>query len=383
MIPSTVTQASASNYVVVGNPGHRRVALFQAALAARALLPARLVSWRALAEPGAAAELLADAHGILRIDSPGEDPEVERSLIRRGEAAARAAGAPAIDARSLAAIPHDIGRILYPRQHYLGFCAVLDELAAAVPPTLRVLQPPAAIAKLFDKAACSAAWRAQGIPVPPTLEGVRDPDDLRERMRTNGWPSVFVKLTAGSSACGLAVFVHHGHREHVMTTVEDCGDARFNTRKVQRINDRAKIDRVLGFLLTEGAIVERAVPKAKLAGRYCDLRVLVIDGEPAFIVARTATHPITNLNLGGRRGDVNALRGLVPEQAWERAMASCIAVQQTSDAFHVGVDLLLTPDFASHVIIEGNAFGDLLPNLEREGLDVYGWQIHRVITSTP
>ena len=371
-----------ARYILIGNPGHRRVELFQAALAAQDLPPARVIAWRELAEPGAPARLLDGARGILRIDSPGEDAEVERALIRRGEVAARVEGAPAIDAAALAAIPHAVGRILFPRQQYLGFCAVLDEIGAAIAPEIRVLQPPAAIAELFDKSACSAKWRALGIPVPETLSNVRDPDDLRERMIAAGWASVFVKLTGGSSASGLAVFVHHRHREHAMTTVEDCGDARYNTRKIQRLVDRHKIDRLLGFLLAEGAIVERAVPKAKLGGRYCDLRVLVIDGEPAFVVARTAAHPITNLNLGGRRGDVAALRELVPGEAWERAMASCVAVQRASGAFHVGVDVLLSPGFAEHVVIEGNAFGDLLPNLERDGLDVYGWQIRRAIRAS-
>jgi len=381
MIPSIAIQPSASNgFVVVGNPGHRRVEMFQAALAAQGMPKARVVAWRELAEPGAPARIFDGARGILRIDSPGEDAEVERALIRRGEAAARESGAPAIDANALADIPHAVGLILYPRQHYLGLCAVLAELAAAIPPELRVLQPPSAIAELFDKSACSAKWRALGIPVPETLTSVRDPDELRERMIAANWASVFVKLTAGSSASGLAVFVHHPHREHVMTTVEDCGDARYNTRNIQRIVDRGKIDRVLGFLLREGAIVERAVPKAKLAGCYCDVRVLVIDGEPAFVVARTATHPITNLNLGGRRGDVAALRALVSDDAWDHAMTSCTAVQCASGAFHVGVDLLFTPGLRDHVVIEGNAFGDLLPNLERDGLDVYGWQIRRAIT---
>ena len=59
-------------------------------------------------------------------------------------------------------------------------------------------------------------------------------------------------------------------------------------------------------------------------------------------------------------------------------MASCVATQRASGAFHVGVDLMLEPGLRDHRIIEGNAFGDLLPNLERDGLDVYGWQIRRL-----
>src|SRR5262249_5022493 len=119
-------------------------------------------------------------------------------------------------------------------------------------------------------------------------------------------------------------------------------------------------------------------PKPKLDGRYFDLRALVIDGEPAFVVVRTAPHPITNLHLGGQRGDLAALRARVPVEAWGAAMASCVAVQRKSGAVHVGVDVMFEPGLVRHRVIEGNAFGDLLPNLERDGLDVYGWQIKRL-----
>jgi glutathione synthase/RimK-type ligase-like ATP-grasp enzyme len=342
-----------------------------------------VIAWAELAIPGAPGRLLAGlGRAILRIDSAGEDDHVERALLRRGEPAARAAGGPVLDAAALAELPFERGQILAPRQHHLGFVAVLDEIAAAVAgqPALRVVQPPAAIRLLFDKRETSARWRALGIPVPDPLPGgaVREPDDLRARMAAAGWPSVFVKLSSGSSASCLAVFVHRAAGEHVMTTIEDTGTARYHTRRIQRLTERARIDRTLRFILGEGAQVERAIPKARLARRYIDCRVLTIDGDPAFVVVRGATHPITNLNLGGQRGELDALRAAVPPAAWHAAMASCRAVQATSGAFHVGVDLMFEPGFAAHRVIEGNAFGDLLPNLARDGLDVYGWQIRRL-----
>jgi len=370
-------------FVVIGHPAHRRVTLFQAALAAQGLPAARVIPWADLVAPGAPARLLAGlGRAILRIDSAGEDDHVDRALLGRGEPAARASGYPAITAAAVAALPVERGRIVGPRQHHLGFVAVLDEIAAAVAgqPELRVVQPPSAIRLLFDKRATSARWRALGIPVPDPLPGgeVRDPDDLRARMEAAGWPSVFVKLTSGSSASCLAVFVHRRTGEHVMTTIEDTGRARYHTRRIQRLAQRDRIDRTLGFILGEGAQVERAIPKARLGKRYIDCRVLTIDGDPAFVVVRAATHPITNLNLGGQRGDLGALRAAVPAAAWDAAMASCRAVQATSGAFHVGVDLMFEPGFAAHRVIEGNAFGDLLPNLVQGGLDVYGWQIRRL-----
>ncbi|MEO8698570.1 MAG: STM4014 family protein [Kofleriaceae bacterium] len=371
--------------VVVGIPDHRRVTLFQEALAARGEPAARVVSWGDLAVPGAPAKLLAKlpSGAILRIDSMGEDYPVECALLRRGEVTAREEGVPAITARALAKLPYDRGRILHPRQSHLGFLAVLAEVEAAIAgQPVRVVQPVAAIRELFDKRITSKKWRALGIPVPEALDDVREPDELRTRMREAGWPSVYVKVASGSSASCLAVFSHHTHGEHAVTTVEETLTARYNTRRLQHITGKQALDRLLGFLLTEGAQVERAIPKAQIDRRHFDLRVLAIDGVPAFIVMRTSPHPITNLHLGGLRGDVAALQARVDPAAWDAAMASAVAVQRASGAFHVGVDLMFEPDLVAHRIIEGNAFGDLLPNLERDGLDVYGWQVARLLRAT-
>jgi hypothetical protein len=369
-------------FVVVGNPGHRRVALFQAALAAQGRAPAHVLAWRDLVVPGAPGRILArldEAHVMLRLDSSGEDDDVERALIRRGEPAARAEAAPAISAAELEATPVEVGRITYPRQHHLGFLTVLEEVAAATPAHWRVVQPVTAIAELFDKRLTSRRWRALGIPVPDAIDDVRDPDTLRARMDERGWRSVYVKVASASSASCLAIFTRAAGGEHAITTVEDTGTARYNNRKLRRVTGRA-LERLLVFLLQEGAQVERALDKARdTDGRHFDLRVLAIDGEPAFVVMRTSPHPVTNLHLGGQRGDVAALRARVDPAVWEAAMASCVAVQRASGAFHVGVDLMFEPDLRGHRVIEGNAFGDLLPNLERDGLDVYGWQIRRLL----
>ena len=367
-------------FVVIGNPANRRITMFQAALAAQGLPAAMVISWRELVEPGAPARLLGALPDdvVVRIDSAGEDEEVERALIRRGEAEARTEGYAAIDAKRLELIPNELGRILYPRQQHHGFVTVLREIDAALRASWRVLQPVRAIEELFDKRVTSAKWSALGIPVPEALPAVRDPDELRVQMRARDWPSVFVKMSSSSSASCLAIFTQEGRREHAITTVEDTGKARYNTRRLQRLTNRRAIDRLLTFLLAEGAQIERAVPKAQLGDHYFDLRVLTIDGTAAFVVVRSAPHPITNLHLGGQRGDLEALRAMVPADSWDAAMASCVAVQRASGAFHVGVDLMFEPDLRAHRVIEGNAFGDLLPNLTCDGLDVYGWQIARL-----
>ncbi len=369
-------------FVVVGIPGHRRITMFQAALAQQGLPPARVIAWGDLIEPGAPKRVLADvpADAIFRIDSMGEDDEVERAMLRRGEATARQMGASVITAAELAKLPYELGRIHPPRQIHCGFLAVLAEIETSIQRDWRVVQPPIAIRTLFDKRQTSQRWAARGIPVPDALPtSLKTPDQLRAAMREAGWPAVYVKMSASSSASCLAVFTHTSSGEHAITTVEDTGRARFNTRKLQRLTTKRAIDKLLGYLLAEGSQIERAIPKAQLDGKSFDLRVLTIDGVAAFVVVRTSPHPITNLHLGGQRGSVEALQAQLPAGVWDAAMATCVQVQRESGAFHVGVDLMFEPGFRAHRVIEGNAFGDLLPNLERDGLDVYGWQIKRLV----
>lgn len=366
--------------VIIGEPSSRRVTGFQAALAAAGWPAPSVVPWRDLIVPGAAFRRLTDwpTGTIVRIESTDSDPALERALLRRGFPAAEREGAPSIAPDVLRKIPFEMGRILAPRQAHLGFLAVLQEIDAALRADWTVLQPVSAIAELFDKRRTSRRWRHAGIPVPESIDDVRDPDALREQMRARQWRAVFVKVACASAASCLAVFSHHADGEYALSTVEDTGEARYNTRRLQRLSDRRAIDRVLRFLLAEGAQVELAIGKPRIDGGYFDLRVLMIDGEPAFVVVRVSRHPITNLHLGGRRGDLAAVRRRVPEAAWADAMNSARAVHKSTQTFHLGVDLMFEPSLTRHRIIEGNAFGDLLPNLERDGVDVYGWQIRRL-----
>src|SRR5262245_38746101 len=117
--------------------------MFQDALVTQGHPPAQIVPWRDLCQPGAPARLLPRG-GLVRIDAPGEDHEVERALLRRGEQAARDEGVPVITAKELAALPYELGRIIHPRQHHLGFLAVLGEIEEATRGA-RLLPPPRAI----------------------------------------------------------------------------------------------------------------------------------------------------------------------------------------------------------------------------------------------
>ena len=64
---------------------------------------------------------------------------------------------------------------------------------------------------------------------------------------------------------------------------------------------------------------------------------------------------------------------------WEAARRTC---EQAAAVFpgslHVGVDLLVAPGYRRHAVLEGNAFGDLLPGVLSEGMDTYEAEIRAV-----
>lgn len=368
-------------FLLIGNPDNRRVVLFRAALARLDQPEPDIVTWRDLARRPDGLDALDEEPRIVRIDSFGEDDEVTRALLALGHDDAIREDVSVVSPRELARRPMRNGEILAPRQQHLGLLRVLDAMdqSLARRPSWRVLTAPAAIRDLFDKRITSRLYASRGIPVARALTDAADPGRLRASMDARALSMVWVKLASGSSASCLAVLQRHAGSEWLMTTIEATPDGWFNSLTVRRVEQPSHIDTILRWLLREGCHVEENVPKARLANRHFDCRVLVVDGEPAFTVVRTSTHPITNLHLGGRRGDLPLLRAACPAARWDAAMASCREVAALHGAFQVGIDLAFTRGYRAHAVLEANAFGDLLPGLQRDGLDVYAWQITRAL----
>lgn len=355
-------------FAILGNPENRRVALFQEALGLEGLPPARVQSWVDYLDTGRLE--VGDEPGLLRIDSFGENFEVERRLLDRG---GRTDAMDLVERR---------GEVLTPAVSHAGFRDVLRQVSEqlSATPQLTPLNVPEEIDELFDKRRTSRRYLAAGLPVPEPMEEVpEDPDALLERMADLGWTEAFVKLSSGSSASCLAQVVLDDEGVLVRTSLEWAPPRWFNNLKVRHLRSRRDIDRALGFILDQGAQVERGIPKARLDDAFFDLRVLCIGGEPRFIVVRQNALPITNLHLGGRRGDLAALRALVVPQAWEAAMTTCRTVAGLYRSLHVGIDLMFEADLMGHRVLEANAFGDLLPNLAVDGASVWQWEIREAL----
>ncbi len=365
-------------FLILGNPENRRITMFADALERRGHPAPEIIAHQTLLEEGPA--VLAQVKGprLVKLDSFGENDVVTRALLRRGLPRARQEGIRIYDALDE---PIRRGLISSPMQSFFGFTDYLESLRPFLErDDFKMMNPITGILELFDKRVTSRRYASLGIPVPEFIDPAT-PDALRVMMRERGWSSCFVKLACSSSASCLAVVRRRetadGDRFSLMTTIARRPHGWFNSLRIQRVDREEDVDVILTFLLRDGAQVERHVPKAKLARRFMDCRVLVVDEEPAFTVVRTSTHPITNLHLGGVRGDLDALRRVVPPDVWAEAMEACVSVARAHGCFYVGVDLMFERGFRGFRVIEANAFGDLLPNLTREGLDVFEWEIDR------
>ncbi|MCL6731821.1 STM4014 family protein [Streptomyces neyagawaensis] len=359
-------------WAVVGNGENRRVGLFVAAAEAAGVGTPRVVEWRDVLRDGG--HEFADDE-VVRLDSPGENAEVDQ-LLRGVDDPTRVEGSATWYGRFLDAVGSLRGGMR------------LDE--------------PADLAVLFDKRLCHARLDAAGVPVPPSptsggRTAVRGWDDVRALMREHGMPRVFVKPAHGSSASGvLAVESSASGRIRATTAVEVAADGRLraplrlhNSLRVRRYTDEREIAGIVDALAPDGLHIERWLPKASAQGRSADLRVLVVAGRATHAVVRTSRFPMTNLHLGGARGDLTSVVDAAGDR-WRQALDICErAAACFPDTLSVGVDLLPAIGWRRFAVGEVNAFGDLLPRLTglpggpAEGLDTYTAQIAAVRDRLP
>ncbi|MEY9928182.1 hypothetical protein ABH926_002816 [Catenulispora sp. GP43] len=321
-----------SRFAVVGNPDNRRVTLFADAVREAGLPEPRVVAWLDVLRGNAEFH----AGELVRVDSPGEDAEVARLLHGSDE-------------------PVDMYRVEGTRRWYQGFTTALEKLEHAIDIAGAArLFTAQEVATAFDKQATHALLTEAGVPVPPAAA-------------TDGTESAFIKIRHGSSASGVVALTVRGPRRRAVTSAElvrtEAGIELYNSLRVRTYLRDADIDDLLGVLAGDGLHAEQWVRKLSIAGRSCDLRVVTVGGRATHAVVRTSTSPMTNLHLGGQRGDLARFRALVGEERWHRILDIVESAAVCFPGVHcLGIDVLPGADGLDR-IGEINAYGDLLPNL--------------------
>lgn len=354
--------------VILGIAGDERSTGFSAALVRAGLPPARVLDYELFVrEPFSLPARFPDGTGVLRIESPGGDPLTRQALSHFGGAA---------DEKTEAT------RLRPDHAVQSGLAAAIRLACRMVPSSVLVTHAPDSVALFYDKRACHSFMADRGFSVPRALAPATRFETLLGEMREARLARVFVKPRFGSGAAGIAALSVSRMGITVVSSAE-CSDhdgepVLHHTSRLRTYTGGQAIA-VVEAILAQDAHVEQWVPKAAIAGRTCDLRILTVGGEVAHIVLRTSTGPITNLDLGGRRADAAALRALAPPRVWEQLLEDCRRFAALFPAnLHVAFDAALTIGLRRHVFFEVNAFGDLIRRVLHQGLDPYAWQVARL-----
>jgi glutathione synthase/RimK-type ligase-like ATP-grasp enzyme len=377
-------------FVLIANPDSRRVTLFQQALARLEQSPARVVAYSELLNGRAHLSDWVRPGDVVRIESPGRDWDVEKQILLAGaeetEKEILRGGIEWISRQTLNAMSFERGRILSSRQWYLGWCKTLRDIQRQLAdcPPHHLMNGIRDIALMFDKPRCQQILSDHGVNVPVVLGTPSCFDELREWMKQRNCGRVFIKLAHGSSASGVVAYRTNGHRHQATTTVETlrCSNELrlYNSRRIRVLDDLQEIAQLVDALCRHRVHVEEWIPKAGFAGRTFDVRVVVIDGQAQHSVMRLSRSPMTNLHLLNERAGTQELRSRIGENAWQAAMKSCeAAMSGFADSLYGGIDLLFTPDFKRHFVLEVNAFGDLLPATLWNGMDTYETEVRAMM----
>lgn len=369
------------NFALIANPETRRVELFQQALDRFGLPPAELIPYEELLAGRCSLDEWDAPDVWFRFDAPERNFAVDRAFIAAGAEANDTGKHQQISASVAYQLRADKGRILYPRQWYLGWRQRLQDWTQSLQG--KFLNHPTDIITMFDKVQCQRILAKHDIPIPRLLTqstSILNYDQLCEQMEEQDCQKVFVKLAHGSSASGVVAYERRGTAERAITSVErvvEQGELRFyNSRKIRQYSNSHEIADIINFLIEESAQIEAWMPKARLEGREFDARVVVIGGKARQVVLRIGNSPMTNLHLGNDRREVSALPRGLSSEAWNGMLHTCErAAACFPHSFYCGIDLLIAPNLRDHYILELNAFGDLLQGITWQGWDTYTTEI--------
>ena len=369
------------NFVLIANSQTRRVDLFQQALAAFDLPLAQLVPYEDLLAKRCSLAEWDRSNVWFRFEAPERNFATDRAFIAAGAEVNDPGPHQRLSAIDASNLTEDKGRILCPRQWYLGWRHRLQQWVKPIQG--QVMNHPDDIVRMFDKIQCQRLLAAADIPIPQSLTGggsIQNYEQLKTRMAQHNCERVFVKLAHGSSASGVMAYERRGRAECAITTVErtiEQGELRFyNSRKVRQYRNCREIADIINFLAKETIQVEAWLPKARLQGREFDLRVVVIGGQAKHAVLRLGKSPMTNLHLGSDRRSVSDLPSGVSSEAWTAMMHTCErAAACFPKSLYCGIDLLIAPNLKDHYILESNAFGDLLQGVLWQGQNTYTTEI--------
>ncbi|MCI5055209.1 MAG: hypothetical protein MRY83_03820, partial [Flavobacteriales bacterium] len=132
---------------------------------------------------------------------------------------------------------------------------------------------------------------------------------------------------------------------------------------------------IINAMVPAGLMAEEWIRKKMFNNKSVDLRILIINKQASLVVPRISHHIITNLHLGNEKGNIEDLRNSWGDEVIDTAKREAIkAVEEIGGLFYAGVDVAIDPR-GMPVILEVNAFGDMLLGIENNGLNSYDLEL--------
>ena len=303
---------------------------------------------------------------VLRITSPGENFDLKKEFLVLG-------GYP--EAKDFVFKKG----LIYPNTcWYQGWQLVLEKVKhfVAQNPLIETMNTPETIQLAFHKLKCQQHLIEQNIQTPKIiLEQVIDYESLVQLLIQKNIHQVFIKPYHSSSASGIMAFRQAAGKQVLYTTIDLKKDGLYNNLKIQRYTDVSQIKKIINNMQPSGLHVEEWIRKKTFQQKSVDFRILVINNKAVFVVPRMSQHFITNLHLGNEKGNILSI-----EKTWGQTIieqAKTLAVDATKamkGLFYAGVDVAIAAKGQAYVL-EVNAFGDLLLNIEKGNLNTYQYEL--------
>lgn len=365
-------------FTIICNPENRRFNYFQQAILKKGFKNAIVISYIDLLQENIDLNSILAKTDVLRIESFGENFEVYKELIALGSSNNN----HFISKEQATNLVFDKGLIQHSKQLYFGFCKLLKRIEKNINkfPNIKVMNSTASIQLMFNKTACHHYLKEKSISVIPAIYNIKNFDELLFEMKKNKWQSVFIKANYTSSASGVIAFRINKNKIQATTSVKlfrKNGEIKlYNALKISTYTNLEDIKAIIDFLAKEDVIVERWVPKANTEDGFYDFRILTVAGKVKQVVVRQSKSPLTNLHLGNKRGDLEAIKTQIGFEKWKQI---CDLAENTAKQFpyslYIGLDVLLSKNYNNTYIIEANAFGDLLPNVLIDGMNSYETEV--------
>lgn len=262
-------------------------------------------------------------------------------------------------------------------QEYHGYLNRLSQVEGVV-----FLNSPSSIEATLDKRRCKRILGEKGISVTPILDFYGSSfEELIEYLRRERVSRIFIKPNLGSGAAGVSSLKYNPRSDAcIMQTSLWNEEGYVNTKKVRMFTDRERICDIIDFLLGEGAVVERWVPKEGRGRVVYDLRVVYQFSHISYIQVRGAkTSAITNLHLNNLPLTLEEI-GLTEAKKMELEELCAEAMACFDGLNSAGFDILLEKNTQKPYIIEINAQGDLMHRDIYKENKIYKEQVERMMS---